>query len=90
MINMCHTVDPYSPMSRQPQRYKIDVEFRHFMDYYRYCQETPVLRRDVSLDAWRGYSSSNGTGAELEKFAKQWDDFCTTQEARCYAVPRTW
>jgi len=90
MINMCHTVDPCCPMSRQPQRYKIKLKFKTFMDYYRYCQETPVLRRDVGIEAWRGYRPVNPRTRSLEKMARQWDAFCARHRAQCYPVPRMW
>jgi hypothetical protein len=34
MLNPCHTLDPMSPMSRQPEVYGMQVHYRTFMDYY--------------------------------------------------------
>lgn len=90
LINMCHTVDPCCPMSRQPERYDIALEFESFQDYYRYCQETPVMRQDVRLEDWRGYKRAEREPRLLEKMARQWNRFCANQEAQCYPIPRTW
>ncbi|MCC7355312.1 MAG: cobalamin-dependent protein [Anaerolineae bacterium] len=90
MINMVHTVDPCSPISRDPAGHRLKVEFKTFADYYTYCRETPVLREDVPLEAWRGYEPLNKATRSLEQMARQWDDFCAEQAARCYPVPRTW
>ena len=56
MRNMCHTVDPLSPMSLTPDRYDIKVGMRCFMDYYRYCQRTAYARPDVARGQWRGFT----------------------------------
>ena len=90
MINMVHTIDPCSPMSRQPRKYNQRVQFQTFMDYYTYCQETPVLRKDRELGAWRGYYSLGQPSQALENMAAEWNRFCAHQRSRCYPVPRTW
>lgn len=90
MINMVHTIDPCSPMSRQPRKYNQKVQFETFKDYYKYCQETPVLRSDVELGDWRGYRALGQPTQALESMAAQWNRFCAHQPSRCYPVPRTW
>jgi tRNA A37 methylthiotransferase MiaB len=90
MINMLHTVDPCSPMSRQAKPFNLKVEFKRFKDYYTYCQETPVLKPDFRLSDWRGYRSLGTDSTALTGMAAQWDDFCAHQPSRCYPVPHTW
>jgi len=90
MINMIHTVDPSSPLSRQPQKFGQKVKFKSFRDYYSYCQETPVLRQDVKLSDWRGFQPAERVPHALESMAAQWDALSARQTARYYPVPRTW
>ena len=40
MLNPCHTLDPMSPMSRQPDNFGMEVNFNSFQDYYNYCKGT--------------------------------------------------
>jgi len=90
MINMVHSLDPYSPISRQPQKYGQKVQFKTFKDYYKYCQETPGLRKDLPLGAWRGFRSIDGSPQDLEKMALDWNRFSSRHPTHCYPVPRTW
>lgn len=90
MINMMHTLDPCSPMSRDPDRFSIEVEMRSFMDYYNYCRMTPAARWGVTLGRRRGFTLSGGQGRSLELMARQWDEFCAGQEFDCFPVPKTW
>jgi radical SAM superfamily enzyme YgiQ (UPF0313 family) len=90
MLNMCHTLDPCCLMSRQPEQYGIDLEFSSFLDYYRYCQETPVLQQDAALEDWRGFRIRGNDSHSLEKMARQWNGLCRAEQAQCYPVPRTW
>jgi hypothetical protein len=90
MINMVHTVDPCSPLSRDPAQHKVKVAFSTFADYYTYCRETPVLREEVPLAAWRGFEPLHKATQSLEQMAQQWDTLCASLPARCYPVPRTW
>jgi hypothetical protein len=90
MINMVHSLDPYSPISRQPQKYGQKVQFKTFNDYYVYCQETPGLRKDLPLGAWRGFRPIDGSPQDLEKMALDWNRFSSRHPTHCYPVPRTW
>ena len=90
MINIMHTLDPCSPMSRDPDRFSIEVEMRSFMDYYNYCRMTPAARRGVTLGRRRGFTLSGGQDRSLELMARQWDEFCAGQEFDCFPVPKTW
>jgi len=90
MHNMCHTLDPLSPMSLVADRYGIKLEMHSFMDYYYYCQRTAYARRDVARGSWRGFRDANRRQGEVEAMARQWDEFCAEQESRCYRVPWGW
>jgi len=90
MHNMCHTVDPQSPMSLMPDRYGIRVEMHSFMDYYHYCQRTAYARRDIARGSWRGFRDMNRSQYEVEAMARRWDAFCSEEEFRCYRVPWGW
>jgi radical SAM superfamily enzyme YgiQ (UPF0313 family) len=90
MHNMCHTLDPLSPMSLVPGEYGIDVRMHSFTDYYHYCQRTTHARRDVARGSWRGFEAANRDQNEVEAMARLWDEFCTEQEFRCYRVPWGW
>ncbi len=90
MINMMHTVDPCSPMSREPGRFHIRLEMRSFMDYYEYCRMTPAARPGERVGAGRGFTLSGGQSRSLERMVRQWDDFCAGQEFLCIPVPQTW
>jgi len=90
MHNMCHTLDPLSPMSLVPDRYGTKVGMHSFMDYYHYCQRTTYARPDVARGNWRGFRDANRRQEEVEAMARQWDEFCAQQEFRCYRVPWGW
>jgi len=90
MINMMHTLDPCSPMSREPGRFSIQLEMRSFMDYYNYCRMTPAARPGVAPGKRRGFTLSGGQDRSLELMARQWDEFCAGQPFTCIPVPRTW
>jgi len=90
MHNMCHTLDPLSPMSLTPAEYGISADMHSFIDYYHYCQRTAFARRDVARGTWRGFKDANRREADVEAMARQWDDFCAEQGFRCYRVPWGW
>jgi hypothetical protein len=90
MHNMCHTLDPLSPMGLVPGEYGIKTEMYTFTDYYRYCQRTAYARPGVARGGWRGYMGDSQRPNEIEAMARQWDDFCLEQEYRCYRIPWGW
>jgi len=90
MINMMHTLDPCSPMSREPDRFSIEVEMRSFMDYYNYCRMTPAARPGIAPERERGFTLSGKRSRPLELMARKWDEFCAGQEFACFPVPKTW
>ncbi len=89
MTNQCHTVDPCSPMSMEPQKYDVRVSMHTLMDYYNYCQQTYIARPDIDRGAFRGFTYGDRRTASIEALARKWDEFCAGQEARCFPVPQT-
>ena len=88
MINMAHTLDPCSPMSRKPQRYSIDIGLRSFDDYYEYCQQTLAIQAGEGPWKVRGFAYRKDRS--LQKMVRQWNEFCAKQPSSCFRVPESW
>ena len=87
-FNPCHTIDPLSPMSRQPGKYRIDVQYNNFMDYYTYCKGTGWQPRHVTRGQHRGFEMRGRPAEVVEQMAQVWDAFAKQQKFRCFPVPR--
>jgi hypothetical protein len=90
MINMVHTLDPCSPMSREPGPFGIQVKLRSFKDYYEYCQMTLDIPPDEAPWKERGFTFRGEQGRSLETITRQWDKFCKKQKFACFTVPHGW
>jgi tRNA A37 methylthiotransferase MiaB len=90
MLNPCHTLDPVSPMSRQPKDFGIEVHYRTFNDYYTYCRGTGWQPRHVIRGQHRGFEMIGRPTPVVEQMARVWDAFASQQKFRCYPVPRGW
>lgn len=90
MMNPCHTLDPHSPMSRQPEAFAMTVHYRTFQDYYNYCQGTRWQPRQVIRGQHRGFEMVGRPTAMVEQLAQLWDMFAQAQKFRCAPVPRGW
>jgi hypothetical protein len=90
MLNPCHTLDPLSPMLRQPEAFDIRVHYRTFKDYYTYCKGTGWQPRLVTRGEHRGFEMRGRPVQVIEQMAQQWDEFAAKQPGRCYPVPRGW
>jgi radical SAM superfamily enzyme YgiQ (UPF0313 family) len=93
IINMMHTLDPCSPMSREPDRFAIQVEMHSFKDYYDYCRTTLAARPGATPGEARGFTMKGRRGGQdrsLERMVRQWNEFCTGQPFTCIPVPQTW
>ena len=90
MLNPCHTLDPASPMSRQPDAFGMTVHYRTFMDYYNYCKGTSWQPRQVIRGQHRGFEMKDRPTAVVEQMAQIWDLFAQQQKFRCAPVPRGW
>lgn len=90
MLNPCHTLDPLSPMSRQPEAYGMTVHYKTFMDYYHYCKGTGWQSRQVVRGQHRGFEMQGRPTPLVEQMAQLWDLFASKQNFRCFPVPRGW
>ena len=90
MLNPCHTLDPVSPMSRQPEAFGLQVHYQTFMDYYTYCKGTGWLPRYVTRGEHRGYEMIGRPATTVEQMARSWDRFAKEQKFRCFPVPAGW
>ncbi len=90
MINMCHTIDPFSPMSTDPGRYSVYVGFRNFMDYYNYCRKTPAHHDNLDEETPRGFHLDGERERSLEAMANKWEQMRARAKFLCYPVPRAW
>jgi radical SAM superfamily enzyme YgiQ (UPF0313 family) len=88
MINMAHTLDPCSPMSRKPRRYAISIGLRSFMDYHEYCQQTLAIQAGEGPWKVRGFDYRKDRS--LEEMVRQWNEFCAQQPSSCFRVPESW
>jgi radical SAM superfamily enzyme YgiQ (UPF0313 family) len=90
MLNPCHTLDPLSPMSRQPAAFGMTVTYQTFEDYYNYCRGTGWQPRQVIRGQHRGFEMLDRPAQVVEQMAQVWDLFAKTQKFRCFPVPRGW
>ena len=90
MLNPCHTLDPMSPMSRQPDSFGMNVQFTTFRDYYDYCKGTGWEPRRVVRGQHRGFEMASRPTRIVERMAQIWDVFAQAQQFRCFPVPRGW
>ena len=90
MLNSCHTLDPVSPMSRNPGAFGIQAHYQTFEDYYTYCRGTGWQPRFVTRGQHRGFDMTGRSAEVVEQMAQQWDAFAEQQACRCYPVPRGW
>ena len=89
-INMVHTLDPCSPMSREPGRFGIQVKLRTFSDYYEYCRLTLDIPPGEAPWKERGFSFRGEQERSLDAITRRWDKFCEKQKFTCFKVPRGW
>jgi len=90
MLNPCHTLDPMSPMSRNPEQFGMEVAYRTFADYYNYCRATGWQPRNVLRGQHRGFEMKGRPTKTVEQMAQIWDLFAEQQPFRCFPVPRGW
>jgi hypothetical protein len=90
MLNPCHTLDPVSPMSRQPEALGMTVHYHTFKDYYNYCKGTSWRPRQVLRGQHRGFEMIGRPAQVVEQMAQVWDAFAQAQKFRCFPVPSGW
>jgi len=90
ILNSCHTVEPYSPMSMEPQRYSIEVSMSSFMDYYDYCRSTGLARPEARTGMHRGFKTLGPGARRLGAMAEKWDALGEGRELSWVLVPSSW
>jgi hypothetical protein len=88
MVNMAHTLDPCSPISRRPQRFSIDIGLRSCMDYFKYCEQTLAIQAGEGPWKVRGFAYHKDWS--LRKMVRQWNEFCAEEPSSCFRVPESW
>jgi len=83
MINQPHTVDPFSPMSRDPDKYGIEVLFQSFMHYFAYCRHSAVANPNIPRHVHHGFRYSGRREMAVERMARAWARFCKRQDFVC-------
>ena len=90
MVNMCHTIDPCSPMSLEPERYSIQVYMRTFTDYYDYCRSTSLAGPEARTGARRGFTTTASAPKSLETMAQKWDELSGGSKSSWWPIPPSW
>jgi radical SAM superfamily enzyme YgiQ (UPF0313 family) len=76
IANICHTIDPCSPMELEPGRFFIDANMKSFMDYYHYCQLNPFIASGDDIDNLRGFKTAPPGKRDVGKMVVKWRQFC--------------
>jgi radical SAM superfamily enzyme YgiQ (UPF0313 family) len=76
IANICHTIDPCSPMDLEPGKFFIDTNLKSFMDYYHYCQLNPFITSGEDIDKLRGFKTAPPGKRDVGKMVVKWQQFC--------------
>lgn len=76
IYNICHTIDPCSPMSLEPDKFFIDANMKSFMDYHHYCQLNPFSTRGEDIDKLRGFKTAPPGERDVGDMVVKWLQFC--------------
>jgi len=90
VVNSCHTVEPYSPMSMEPGRYSIEVNMSSFLDYVDYCRSTCLSDPGARTGVSRGFRAVGPGARRLEAMADKWDARCKGRHLSWSPVPCSW
>ncbi len=86
-LNPCHTLDPMSPMSRQPENFDMEVHYRKFQDYYNYCKGTGWEPCRVARERRRGFEMAGRLTRIVEQMAQIWDVFAQASNSAASRRP---
>ena len=75
-----HTLDPCSPMSRDPERYDLDIGLLSFSDYVGYCRRTAAGVPDFDD---RGFRWRGRRPGDLQRMEQLWAEFSAQQRFPC-------
>jgi len=90
MLNSCHTIDPLSPMSLNPERFGIRVDMHTFADYYAYCCNTQHADPASRSEAHRGFRPADPQIRSLPAMADLWDSARLGRETSWWPMPPSW
>jgi len=90
ILNTCHTLEPYSPMTMERQKYSIEVSMSTFRDYYDYCRSTCLAGPEARTGLHRGFRTVGSTERSLGAMAEKWDDLGKGRESSWFPVPSSW
>ncbi len=76
IANICHTIDPCSPMDLEPGKFFIDANMKSFMDYHNYCQLPPFITSSEGIDNLRGFKAAPPGKRDVGKMVVKWQQFC--------------
>jgi hypothetical protein len=76
IANICHTIDPCSPMSLEPGKFSIEDNMKSFMDYYHYCQLNPFITCGEDIDKLRGFKTALPGKRDVGEMVVKWLQFC--------------
>ena len=90
ILNTSHTLDPFSPMARHPEKFGIEVSMSSFMDYYHYCRNTQQSLPEARTELNRGFKLSDQQARTLEKMADAWEKERQGKERSWWPIPPGW
>jgi len=90
IFNTFHTLDPFSPMALNPDKYNIQINYSSFMDYYNYCRDTQFASNDARIGLRRGFDLTDPNARSLKAMADAWDLECLGKENSWRPVPPKW
>jgi hypothetical protein len=76
IANICHTIDPCSPMDLEPGKFFIDANMKSFMDYHNYCQLNPFITSGGGIDNLRGFKAAPPGKRDVGEMVLKWQQFC--------------
>lgn len=90
VFNTVHTIDPFSPMGRYPEKYGIISSLHTFKDYYDYCRNTRFASDSARTDLYRGFTLNDPAARELGAMSDAWDAEFMGKEASWRPIPTKW
>jgi radical SAM superfamily enzyme YgiQ (UPF0313 family) len=83
LFNQPHTLDPCSPLSREPEANGVHVGLRTFADYDAYCRRTAGLDPTLDEMARCGYTADGRPAEAFARMVAGWQAFCRAQACEC-------
>ncbi|MCD6520733.1 MAG: radical SAM protein, partial [Anaerolineae bacterium] len=84
VYNQPHTLDPCSPMSRDPQKFGLRIKLKTFQDYVDYCRLTAIEQPGVLGLAYKGFEWLGRTREEESRMQAMWSSFAQSAPFLCF------